>query len=70
MNATMVDSLKGVNKVMQQVNGQMNTAEMNKIMKEFAMETEKMGLQQEMMQDQFEMLQDPGQENEAEDVYN
>ena len=48
----------------------MNTQEMNKIMKEFAMETEKMGLQQEMMQDQFDMLQDPGQENEAEEVYN
>ena len=51
MNAQMVESLKGVNSVMQQVNGQMNPQEMNNIMKQFAMETEKMGMQQEMMQD-------------------
>ena len=59
MNAQMVESLQGVNNVMSQVNGQMNPAQMNKIMKDFAMETEKMGMQQEMMQDQFDMLQDP-----------
>ena len=70
MNAQMMESLKGVNSVMQQVNGQMNPQEMNKIMKDFAMETEKMGMQQEMMQDQFDMMSDPTQETEAEDVYN
>ena len=42
MNAQMMESLKGVNSVMQQVNGQMNMQDMNKVMKEFAMETEKM----------------------------
>ena len=70
MNAQMMESLKGVNGVMQQVNGQMNPQQMNKIMKDFAMETEKMGMQQEMMQDQFDMMSDPTQEGEAEDVYN
>ena len=38
-------------------------------MKQFAMETEKMGMQQEMMQDQFEMMSDPAEESQAEDVY-
>ena len=38
-------------------------------MKQFAMETEKMGMQQEMMQDQFEMIGDPDTDQQAEDVY-
>jgi len=42
MNATMVDSLKGVNKVMGSVNANMNPQEMNKIMRDFAKETAKM----------------------------
>ena len=42
---------------------------MNQVMKQFAMETEKMGMQQEMMQDQFDMMADPDQENQAEEVY-
>ena len=49
MNATIMDNLKGVNDVMSKVNASMNVQEMNKIMKEFSMETEKMGMQQEMM---------------------
>ena len=36
---------------MASVSGQMNPQEMNKVMREFAMETEKMGMNQEMMQD-------------------
>ena len=39
-------------------------------MKDFAMETEKMGMQQEMMQDQFDMMADPDQEQQADEVYN
>ena len=38
-------------------------------MKQFAMETEKMGMQQEMMQDQFEMIGDPDTDQQAEEVY-
>ena len=44
MNAQMVESLKGVNSVMTQVNASMNPQQMSQIMKQFAMETEKMGL--------------------------
>ena len=69
MNATLMNNLKGVNDVMSKVNASMNVQEMNKIMKEFSMETEKMGMQQEMMQDQFDMMSDPTQETEAEEVY-
>ena len=59
MNAQMMESLKGCTNVMTQVNASMNIQEMNKVMKDFAMETEKMGMQQEMMQDQFDMMADP-----------
>ena len=66
----MVESLKGVNSVMQQVNGQTNPQEMNNIMRQFAMETEKMGMQQEMMQDQFDMMGDADTDTQADEVYN
>ena len=69
MNAQMVESLKGVNTVMQSVNASMNPQQMQNIMKQFAMETEKMGLQQEMMQDQFDMLGDPETDQQADEVY-
>ena len=39
-------------------------------MKEFAKETAKMEMQSEMMTDQMEMMADPDQESQAEDVYN
>lgn len=59
MNAQMMESLNGVNTVMASVNGAMNPQQMQQTMKQFAMETEKMGIQQEMMQDQFDMMGDP-----------
>ena len=65
----MMESLKGVNTVMQQVNGSMNMQDMTKVMKEFSMETEKMGMQQEMMNDQFDMMSDPAEEGQADEVY-
>ena len=70
MNATMVDSLQGINSVMANVNAQMNPQQMNQIMKDFAMQSEKMGMQQEMMGDAFDMMEDPGTEQEGEEVYN
>ena len=70
MNAQMVESLKNVNNVMSQVNASMNPQQMNQIMREFAKETEKMGMQQEMMGDAFDMMEDPGTEAEGEEVYN
>ena len=39
-------------------------------MKQFAMETEKMGMQQEMMQDQFDMMGDADTDAQADEVYN
>lgn len=69
MNATMLDSLKGVNKVMTGVNAQMNPADMNKIMKEFAKETEKMNIQGEMMNDAMDMCGDADTEAQADEVY-
>jgi len=70
MNAQMVESLQNVNKVMSQVNSSMNPQQMNQIMRDFAKETEKMGMQQEMMGDAFDMMEDPGTEMEGEEVYN
>ena len=39
------------------------------MMRDFAKETEKMGMQQEMMNDAFEMCADPEEDGQAEDVY-
>ena len=52
------------------VNASMNPQQMNQMMKQFAMETEKMNIQQEMMQDQFDMIADPETDQQADDVYN
>ena len=62
MNATMMESLAGVNKVMTSVNASMNPQQMNETMMDFMKETEKMGMAQEQMQDQFEMLSDPNED--------
>ena len=55
---------------MQAVNAEMNPVQMQQTMKAFAMEMEKAGIQSEMMTDAFEMLEDPMQAADAEDVYN
>ena len=70
MSQTVVGNLGSVNSIMQQVNGSMNPQQMMQTMKQFAMETEKMGIQQEMMQDQFDMVGDPGTDLKADDIYN
>ena len=70
MNQAMLSSLKGVNGVMQKLNGSMNPQEMSQIMKEFAKESAKMEMQGEMMTDQMDMMADPDSEAQAEDVYN
>ena len=59
----MVDSLKGVNSVMSRVNANMNPQEMNKIMRDFAKETEKMNLQGEMMTDAMDAMGNGETEN-------
>lgn len=70
INATMLDSLKGVNSVMNKVNAGMNPQEMNKIMREFAKETEKMNIQGEMMNDAMDAMGDGETEQQADEVYN
>ena len=55
---------------MQAVNAEMNPAQMQNTMKAFAMEMEKAGIQSEMMSDAFEIMEDPMQAADAEDVYN
>ncbi len=49
INQTMVDALKGVNKVMEKVNANMDIASIRECLKEFAKQSEKMEMQQEMV---------------------
>ena len=70
MNQAMLSSLQGVNGVMSRLNADMNPKEMSQIMKEFAKESAKMEMQSELMTDQMDMMADPDQEGQAEDVYN
>ena len=55
---------------MQAVNKEMNPAEMNATMRAFAMEMEKAGVIQESVMDGFDMMEDPGVNADADDVYN
>lgn len=45
----MVDALKGVNKVMEKVNANMDVHSIRDVLKQFAKESEKMEMQQEMV---------------------
>ena len=63
INSSMVEALQGVNKVMERVNEQMDIHQIQEILKEFAKNSEKMEMQQEMMSDAI----DAGMDN-AEDV--
>ena len=65
INASMVDALQGVNKVMEGVNEQMDIQQIQAILREFAKNSEKMEMKQEMMSDAI----DDGMDN-AEDVEN
>jgi len=44
INQTMVDALKGVNKVMERVNQSMDISSIRDVLKEFAKQSEKMDL--------------------------
>ena len=63
-------SITGSTNVMKNMNKDMNPAEIMGTMKEFAKEMEKAGIQSEMMQDAFEMTEDPNANADADDVYN
>ena len=45
----MVDALKGVNNVMEKVNASMDIHSIQQVLKEFAKQSEKMEMQQEMV---------------------
>ena len=49
INQTMVDALKGVNSVMTRVNESMDISSIREVLKEFAKQSEKMEMQQEMV---------------------
>ena len=49
INQTMVDALKGVNSVMTRVNANMDISSIREVLKEFAKQSEKMEMQQEMV---------------------
>lgn len=49
INQSMVEALKGVNTVMEKVNESMDIHQIQSILKEFAKQSEKMELQQEMV---------------------
>jgi len=49
MNQAMVDALKGVNKVMEKVNANMDIHAIQECLKEFSKNSEKMEMQQEMV---------------------
>jgi charged multivesicular body protein 2A len=49
INQSMVDALKGVNTVMEKVNATMDIHSIQEVLKEFAKQSEKMEMQQEMV---------------------
>lgn len=49
ISQTMVDALKGVNNVMEKVNASMDIHAIQQVLKEFAKNSEKMDMQQEMV---------------------
>ena len=70
INASMVDALKGVNKVMSKVNAEMDIQSIRECLKEFTKESAKMEMQQEMMGDAMDSAMDQGnEEEEADSVY-
>ena len=70
INQNMIDALKGVNKVMASVNENMDVGQIRDILREFAKQSEKMEMQQELMGDQMDMAMDTGDTVEqTEEVY-
>mmetsp|Transcript_31642 Transcript_31642/g.48396 ORF Transcript_31642/g.48396 Transcript_31642/m.48396 type:complete len:84 (-) Transcript_31642:174-425(-) len=71
INAQMMESMKGVNKVMGKVNEEMSVKNIQEVIREFSKNSEKFGLQQEMMAESMDMAFG-GEEadNEADQVYN
>ena len=67
INASMVDALKGVNTVMEKVNESMDIHSIQQVLREFAKNSEKMEMQQEMMSDAIDAGMDNADDVEAAD---
>jgi len=67
----MMEAMKSTNDVMTKVNEQMSVQNIQSVIKEFSKNSEKFGMQQEIMQDAMDMAFDnPEADQEADDVYN
>ena len=53
INAQMMESMKGVNQVMTKVNKEMDVKNIQQMIREFAKQSEKFGIQQEMVSQLF-----------------
>lgn len=70
INQSMIDALKGANKVMTSVNENMDISAIRDVLREFSKQSEKMEMQSEMMNDQMDMIMDTGDlQDQAEEVY-
>jgi charged multivesicular body protein 2A len=67
----MAGTLKDVGKAMHSVNKQLNLPELQSVMRDFARETDRLGLTEEMMSDAIDMaVDDPNMMGETDDVVN
>lgn len=66
---TIMTALQGSTQVMNQINADMDVSAISNVLKEFNKELGKQEMKQDMVNDAFEMMEDPGQQADAEDVY-
>ena len=70
MNQNMMTALSGATGVMANANENMDVAGIRDTLKEFNKEMEKAGMKQEMVADAMDMMGDPSEAADADDVYN
>lgn len=69
MQQAIMKSLEGSNKVMASINENMDISQIRDTLREFQKQMGKADMQGEMMNDAFEMMEDPNTQADAEDVY-
>ena len=69
MNKQVIEDIKNCTVINRAINEELNPAQMAQTMKSFAMEMDKAGIQLEITNDAFAMLEDPAEQSEAADVY-
>ena len=70
MNQNMMTALSGATSVMANANENMDVAQIRDTLKDFNKEMERAGMKQEMMVDAMDMMEDPGAQADADEVYN